>query len=132
MENGQQGNSVTIDGTITGIYPPKNPKAPTRFAVRTTRLYNGTAHTSTFYCKTYQSEQIRVGGIVRATGYLRNNHWEKDGTSHWELEVMITNVTETGFDGQLAAGSESQEQPEEEPAPTDIPEGEITLDNIPF
>lgn len=143
-ENNQQRNMVVMDGVVVDLYPPKSEKAPTVFTIKQTEEFNGTARTNYISGKTFKHDSVRKGAIVHAIGSLRTNRWEKDGVKHRDLEVIFNSITETGFDGQAIAGSESQErQPmsqaqaiaaakEEEVIPTDIPEGEVNFDDIPF
>lgn len=140
-ENNQQRNMVVLDGVVVDLYPPKSEKAPTVFTVKQTEEFNGSTRTNYISGKTFKHDSIRKGAIVHAIGSLRTNRWEKDGVKHRDLEVIFNKIDETGFDSQAA---ESTAKPmtqakaigaakvEEEVVPTDIPEGEVNFDNIPF
>lgn len=141
MENNQQRNMVIMDGEVVDLYPPKSDKAPTVFTIKQTEEFNGNTRTNYISGKTFKHDSVRKGAIVHAIGSLRTNRWEdKDGNKHRDLEVIYNKIEETGFNGQAVAGEENQDRPltqaevvsEMDTVPTDIPEGEVNFDDIPF
>ena len=138
-ENNQQRNMVVMDGVVVDLYPPKSEKAPTVFTIKQTEEFNGNTRTNYISGKTFKHDTVRKGAIVHAIGSLRTNRWEKDGVKHRDLEVIFNKIDETGFDSEAAQDRPLKQaevvgtlKKDEEVIPTDIPEGEVSFDDIPF
>lgn len=143
MENQdtEQRNFVVLDGEIVNVFPPKSDKAPTAFVIKNTRNYNGKTWEERIFGKTFHHDAVRQGAIVHAIGSLRTNVWEKDGTTHRDLEVMFNSIEELGFNTQPAEDrpltqaeviAETKKNEIDETVPTEIPKGEVNFDDIPF
>lgn len=136
-ENNQQRNMVILDGEVVDLYPPKSEKAPTAFTIKQTEEFNGVTRTNYIPGKTFKHDSIRKGAIVHAIGSLRTNRWEdKDGNKHRDLEVIYNKIEETGFNTQAndrpLTQAEVVAQTKDNTVPDDIPEGDISFDDIPF
>lgn len=136
-ENNQQRNMVILDGEVVDLYPPKSEKAPTAFTIKQTEEFNGVTRTNYIPGKTFKHDSIRKGAIVHAIGSLRTNRWEdKDGNKHRDLEVIYNKIEETGFNTQTndrpLTQAEVVAQTKDDTVPEDIPEGDISFDDIPF
>lgn len=136
-ENNQQRNMVILDGEVVDLYPPKSEKAPTAFTIKQTEEFNGVTRTNYIPGKTFKHDSIRKGAIVHAIGSLRTNRWEdKDGNKHRDLEVIYNKIEETGFNTQAndrpLTQAEVVAKTKDDTVPEDIPEGDISFDDIPF
>ena len=136
-ENNQQRNMVILDGEVVDLYPPKSEKAPTAFTIKQTEEFNGVTRTNYIPGKTFKHDSIRKGAIVHAIGSLRTNRWEdKDGNKHRDLEVIYNKIEETGFNAQAndrpLTQAEVVAKTKDDIVPEDIPEGDISFDDIPF
>lgn len=136
-ENNQQRNMVILDGEVVDLYPPKSEKAPTAFTIKQTEEFNGVTRTNYIPGKTFKHDSIRKGAIVHAIGSLRTNRWEdKDGNKHRDLEVIYNKIEETGFNTQAndrpLTQAEVVAKTKDDTVPDDIPEGDISFDDIPF
>lgn len=136
-ENNQQRNMVILDGEVVDLYPPKSEKAPTAFTIKQTEEFNGVTRTNYIPGKTFKHDSIRKGAIVHAIGSLRTNRWEdKDGNKHRDLEVIYNKIEETGFNTQTndrpLTQAEVVAKTKDDTVPEDIPEGDISFDDIPF
>lgn len=148
QQDNQPKNMWILDGEITSVFPPRNGKGPTIFNMKSARRFTNTngedveVQEKQWGLKTFNHNAVRKGAIVHAIGSVHTNTWkDKDGKDHNELEAIFNSIQEVGFNGQAAAGTESQEpmtqveaisqERQTDEAPEDIPEN-FDVNDIPF
>lgn len=124
-------NLVTVTGEIARIWEKRSAKAPTNFQVKVTETReiekNGIKEdlktTTTVDATAWDfPAELAVGDVVTMYGNIRKDHYtDKEGKERWEQRLYFYKFNKIGH-------NESQA----ENVPDDIPEGEISFDNIPF
>ena len=126
-------NLVMMEGESTRIFDKRSDKAPTRFFfkieetreiekngikedVKNTKRLKGTSFNA--------PADLMEGDIVQMIGSMRTDHYKnREGNDVYEDALYFNKITKVGHNTAVE---------EQENIPTDIPEGEIDFNNIPF
>ena len=120
MENNQQRNMVIVDGEIVKLWGKRSDKAPTEFRVKNVERWNGNERTNYINLKSFNfPEDLKEGDFIHAIGGIRSGSYEKDGKKTYTQELFVNKIEKT-------------DKPAEDVAPEDIPDGEITFDEVAF
>lgn len=124
-------NLVTVTGEITRIFEKRSEKAPTNFRVKIVETReierNGIKEdlrTTTHIDATAWDfpADLTEGDVVTMYGNIRKDHYtDKEGKEQWVQRLYFYKFNKIGHNETV-----------DQDIPTDIPEGEVSFDNIPF